>query len=252
MIGGLIAAYREVAVRLPRWRAVFNGLRVGRSLFVFRSAESIYNAGSSFLLGLWAPPQAVAWYAGAERLSKAVYGVLEPISRGLYPRLNYLVRHQQRDAYRTIRVAIVVMTGGGFLLGLALFVSAPLLIRVMLGPQFGPAVLALRILSVLPLLVAIKTVIGFQWMLPFRLDSAFNKIIVSAGIVHLTFVMLIGRHYAHLGMAWALVIAEGWVVLCSCIVVWTRGLNPWKRQPEEREPDIDVEVLPEVLVEPQL
>jgi len=250
--GGLIAAYREVEVRLPRWRAVFNGLRVGKSLFVFRGAESIYNAGSSFLLGLWAPPQAVAWYAGAERLSKAVYGVLEPISRGLYPRLNYLVRHQQRDAYRTIRVAIVVMTAGGVLLGLGLFVSAPLLIRIMLGPQFGPAVLALRILSLLPLLVAIKTVIGFQWMLPFRLDSAFNKIIVGAGIVHLTFVMLVGRHYSHLGMAWALVIAEGWVVLCSCGVVWARGLNPWKRWPEEADAAIEIEPSAEVAVESSL
>lgn len=234
LLAGLTVAYREVPITRPRLSSVIDGLKVGRSMFLFRSAESIYNVGASFLLGLWAPPQYVAYYAGAERLSKAAYGVLEPISRALYPRLSFLVQHSREEAYRTIRVAMVVMVSGGLIIGGALFVAAPYVVKLMLGPQFQPAVTALRILSILPVLIAIKNVIGFHWMLPFGLDGPFNRIIITSGVVHLAFVLLIGRHFAHVGMAWSLAIAEFYVVSAIYIQLRRRGLDPWRRQTPAR------------------
>jgi polysaccharide transporter, PST family len=234
---GLGLAYRELPFRLPKWSSTREALRMGWSMFLFRGSVSLYTSGNAFILGLFVSPQLVGYYAGAERISKAFLGLLSPVSQTLYPRLSHLVWHARSRAARLARIGVLLMGGGGAAIGVLVFMSAPLLVRIILGPNFGPAVPVLRALSLLLPVVGVNFALGIQWMLPLGLDRAFNTITLLAGLINITLAMTLATSYKDLGMACAVVTAEVFVGASIYLVLSFRNLNPMSYTTKD-EPEI--------------
>jgi PST family polysaccharide transporter len=208
---GIMLAYRAIPFRWPSRLLVTDAIRIGWRMFVFRSGESLFGVGNAFILGLFAPPALVGYFASAEKISRAVFGLLNPIRDALYPRINSILSDSPEKAARLIRIGAIATISGGLLLSGSVFVFAPLLIRILMGEGFGQAITVLRILSVLPLLLSITHSVGLQWLLPRGQDAVVNRIILSAGALNLTLAVLLAPHFAHLGMAWAVVCSESFV-----------------------------------------
>jgi len=224
----LALIYREIPVRLPSFRTVWGTIQMGWSLFVFQAAVSLYTVGNAFLLGLFAPPQIVGYYAGAEKISKAFLVLLDPIARSLYPRMSYLAPIARGEAARVIRIAMAYVGGASLVMGLLLFLLAPLFVSLILGEAFEPAVPVVRILWLLIPLIAMSNVLGILWMLPLGLDRPFNCIIVMAGLLNVGLAVALAPHYAHVGVAWAVVMAEAFVTVGICLVLYRRNESPFK------------------------
>ena len=229
-IAGLLMAYVQIPCRIPTWPLVRETLRRGWPMFVFRSAESLYGVGNAFLLGLFAGPVQVGYFASAEKISRAVFGLLNPIRESLYPRLSSMAHHSPAEAARLARVGMMVMIGGGVLLGGGVFLFAPLLIGLLMGRAFSPAVTVLRILSILPVLLSITQSAGLQWLLPFGKDSEVNRIILRAGALNVVLAVILAPYFAHVGMAVAVVCAELFVSL-SMVRAAMRSTPLRDRQP---------------------
>lgn len=223
----LYLAYREVPFLLPEFPGVLRALRTGWSMFFFRSAVSLYTLGNTFILGLFAPPQVVGYYAGAEKISKAFLGLFTPFSQALYPRISHLVRHTPIEAARLARMGLWALGLGGLTLGTVVWLLAPLLVRVFLGEGYEPAVAVVRILVPLIPLIALSNVLGIQWMLPLGMDRPFNAIIVGAGFLNLTIAVFLAPHLQHVGMALAVVISELWVTLGMWFYLRKRRKDPF-------------------------
>lgn len=228
----LALAYRELPFCLPTWSSVREALQMGWSMFLFKGSVSLYTVGNAFILGLFVAPQYVGYYAGAEKISKAFLGLLNPVNQTLYPRLSYLVQHARERAARLARIGVAVMGIGGATLGALVFFLAPLLVRVILGPGYSPAIPVLRVLALLPPLIALSNVFGIQWMLPLGLDRAFNTIILVAGLINIGLAVTLAPHYADIGMACAVVSAETFVTGAIYLLLRWRGLDPMTYHPE--------------------
>ncbi|MEO8662118.1 MAG: oligosaccharide flippase family protein, partial [Bryobacteraceae bacterium] len=76
---GLFLAFREFPFVMPTPTLVKGALTSGWRLFVFRSGESLYGVGNAFILGLFAPIASVGYFAVGEKISKAVFGLLNPV-----------------------------------------------------------------------------------------------------------------------------------------------------------------------------
>ena len=85
---------------------------------------------------------------------------------------------------------------------------APILIHLLMGPGFEPAITVLRIFALLPPLLSITHSMGLQWLWPHGRDAEVNRIILSAGALNLVLAVLLAPRFAHVGMAWAVVCAE--------------------------------------------
>jgi polysaccharide transporter, PST family len=228
-VAGLIMAYRQIPCRMPQWPLVQDALRRGWPMFVFRSAESLYGVENVFILGLFASPTQVGYFASAEKISKAIFGLLNPVRESLYPRLSSMAQRSPKEAARLAKAGVVVMVGGGLLLGAGVFFFAPLLIRVLMGQAFAPAVTVLRILSVLPILLSVTHSIGLQWLLPLGRDSEVNRIILLADTLNVALAVILAPHFAHIGMAGAVLCAETFVSFSMVRAVL-------RTQPESQEP----------------
>ena len=224
---GLALAYRTIPIEFPSVPLVRTALRMGAPMFVFRSAESLYGVGNVFLLGLFATPEIVGYFAAAEKIAKAAFGLLNPIREAIFPRLSHLaVRGGEEAAAPLAKLGAALMISGGAVLGAGLYVFAPLATRLLLGGEFAPAVDALRILAVLPLLLSVTYSVGFQWLLPFGKDGVINQIILAAGLTNVALSFLLARPFQHVGMAWAVVASEAFVAI-SMVTVVSRTRGNW-------------------------
>lgn len=232
----LALAYREVPFRVPTLRSIREGLRMGTSMFLYRGSLELYARGNALILGLFVPPQLVGFYAAAEKIARASYRLLGPVTQALYPRMNYLLHNARHKAHRLARMGVVVIGIGGMALTLFVYLSAPWLIRIIAGPEFTPAVPLLRILSLMPVLIAIGQAYGTQWMLPLGLDRSFNFVMLLAGGIDLVLALILAPRYADVGMAWVAVVTEAMIAAGFYLVLRLHRLDPWHSTMEtERE-----------------
>ncbi|HEX6971493.1 MAG TPA: oligosaccharide flippase family protein, partial [Limnochordia bacterium] len=225
----LVPAYRDVPFRPPTPRLAWAALRSGWILFVSQVSINVYTAGITLILGLAASPVVVGYYAGAEKIGRAFVGLLQPISQALFPRINSLVSRRHEEARMHVRAWVSLMGLAGLVLGCTLFGTAPVLVRLVLGEGFEPAIVVLRILALLPPLIALSNVFGIQWMLPLGLDRQFNSIVMAAGIAAVLLAWPFARAGGHLGAAIVAVATEAVVTAGMLAVLSRKGLNPLAR-----------------------
>lgn len=224
---GFLLAGRRVALCWPTPAHISQTLRRSFPMFLFRSGESLYGVGNAFVLGLFASPASVGYYSLAERIGRAIFGLLDPVRESIYPRLSHLAVRSQAKAAKLAQLGAAVMIAGGVLLGIGMYLFAPLLIHLAGSNAFTPAVTVLRIFAILPVLLAISHSIGIQWLLSLGRDRLVNRIIMSAGGLNLLLAVLLAPRFKHFGMAWAVVCAETFVCLA---LVWTvRRVSPFWR-----------------------
>jgi len=218
---------REVGLALPRLGEAFAYLRLGWSLFFLRLAVSLFTAANPLILSLFVPPAQVGLYAGAERLTKALLGMMEPWNRVFFPRFSHLLRHDPSRAYRLASRTTLVMLLLGVFGALIVAFLAPWAVRLLLGPGYEGAVPLMRILSLLLPLIALNFALGTQWMLAWGMDRAFNRVILSAGLLNLLLAPLFVFWFGVGGMAWATVLVEGWVTAGIVIQLYRGRKLPW-------------------------
>lgn len=211
--------YRDLPFRFPTLASTKKTLSLGWTLFLFKSAVSFYTVGNTFILGLFVAPTYVGYYAGAEKISKALLGLLNPIAQALYPRMNHLITNSKIEAAKLAQKSLKFIGGGSIALGLVTFLLSPFLIKIMLGHEFQPASHTLKILSLLIPTIAINNVLGIQWMVPLKLDRYFNTIIILAGLLNIVLAIVLAPTYSYNGMAWAVVITEIFVTTGIYIVL---------------------------------
>ncbi|HTF67825.1 MAG TPA: oligosaccharide flippase family protein, partial [Edaphobacter sp.] len=231
----LAIAYRDTPLSFPMLARALHSLRQGWSLFMLKGAVSLYTTGNVVLLGLLAGPNVVAIFAGAEKIANAAASGVNPIAQAFYPRISYLVAKDRRNAPRIARLSLLMTVGSGLLLGLTLLIGAPFLVHMLLGARFDQVVPVLRVLSVLPPLIAASSVLGIQWMLPLRLDKQFNWIILAAGVVNILLSICLVPRYGQMGMASSVIVAEMIVTGSLIFVLRHRRLDPWSEQPQQEE-----------------
>jgi PST family polysaccharide transporter len=205
-------ACREVPLRSPGWHSIRRLYASAWPLFSYRAAQTLYSTANPFLLGLLAPASAVGYFGGADRIARAFLAVVNPLAQTVYPRISYLAAHSKKEAVRFSRIALFAGGFIGLASGTVVWLGAPLWIQFLLGAAFSPAIPALRVLALLCPLIAINTVLAFVWLLPRYLDRRLNRLTLCAGGVNLGLALWAAPRYWEIGMAWAVVCAEIFVL----------------------------------------
>lgn len=209
----LCLLYRKIPFCLPSRRLIQEAVRTGWPMFLLRGSESFYTLGNAFILGFFVGPTAVGYFAGPEKITRALAGLFNPIRQSLYPRLSRLMQTSPAQGARLARAGVSITGLGGLAMGLGVFLLAPWLVRIVLGPQFAPAVTVLRLLSILPPLVAVTQSIGMQWFLPLGKERVLTRTIMLACVLHVILVLLLVPGHAHVGMACVVLCSETFVCL---------------------------------------
>jgi len=226
--------YRRVPARLPTLRAAWGAFVQGWRVFLLRGSITLYSTANVFLLGLFVPPNQIAFYGAAERITNACYDSLSPISQALFPHMSRLVRTDRKRAERVARNSLFMLGGVGLMASTAIFFLAPVVVRVLLGAKYVDAIPVLRIMSLIPLLAAVSNLLGVQWMVPLGLERQMNRAIVAAGLFNVMLVPLLAPRFGALGAATAVVCAELVVTLGMYVTLRRLRLDPFAPQRRDR------------------
>lgn len=218
--------YSRHAFIWPRLKASLKMLYDGGAMFLFRSASHIYSLSNAFILGIFAPPVAVGYYAGAEKINSAAVGLLSPLSTVLYPRSAALIKDSFPKAVQLTKFSLYVMGAVSIALMLVMWFASGLTTTLILGHQFEPSSGAFRILSLRAPMVAWTNVLGFQWLLVLGLEKSFQRIVVIALVLNFALAALLAPRFSFIGMSWAVVASQAAVVIGIYVVLRRRKLNP--------------------------
>jgi PST family polysaccharide transporter len=177
----------------------------------------------------------VAWFAGAEKIARSAVQGTGPITQVFFPRISRLMLTDRPGAARAARMSVMLMLGVGISAGVCMFFGAPWLVRLLLGPGFEGAVPVLRILALLPPLIALSNAFGVQWMLALGLDAELNRIILAAAALDIVLALVLGNRFQHIGVGASVALAEVFVTGATVYVLRRRKLDPWRALPEPEE-----------------
>lgn len=219
--------YREVLYVWPTWARTWNALLLGRSMFLFGAASSLYNSANGLILGFFVTPASLGFYGGAERIHRFGISPFGPLSTAFYPHMVRSVSSNLDRAKITVRRLLILMFVVGCITSVTIIVSAPLWVRLFLGEGYEAAIPILQVFGLQVPLTAISRILGFQWLLPRQADSAFNTIVIMGAVTNLSLAFLLVPVHGERGMVASFVISELIVTASMIVFVQRRDRLLW-------------------------
>jgi len=215
----------KVNFTLPDFKGIKYQLKEGWHIFISTVAISLYTTSNTFILGLFTNNTIVGYYSAAEKIIKASYGLLTPVSQTAYPYISKLVTESKQKALNFIRKLAKLVGIGTFTLSSFLFIFATPIVNIVLGPQYQQSIVVLRILAFLPFIIGLSNILGIQTMLTFNLKKPFSRILISAGLLNVTLALILSPLYQHIGVSIAVLVTEMFVTLSMFFYLEKKGIK---------------------------
>lgn len=195
-------------------------LRVGFSLFLFRSGAAVYTGGATALLGLFVGPSSISIYSGADRIFRAALAGLSPIGEAFFPKISFLERSSSKNAEKLRMIAMAVMLIGSLATAISVYFLSDQLIILLLGENFIASSKFLKILSINIFLVGIGTSIFVLYLLPKRMDIYFGIATLSAACFTILGSLFFVPREGIIAFPWIIIGAEACVILVGVFGCW--------------------------------
>ncbi len=218
----LIMALRSFPIRLrvPSIAVLRREFLNGRHLFISEMATTLYTTSNVVILGLCADYTFVAYYVTGDKIVRAVRGLQLPLSQAIFPHIGRLAS-QSRPAALAYAARVGLLVGIVTLaMSAGLFLGAPTLARAMLSrsqSQEGASVI--RILSFLPFIIGMSSILGQQIMVNFGLERLLARILVVGGVLNIVVALLLAAPLKHVGVALASLATEVFIMAALCIAL---------------------------------
>lgn len=214
----------NIIPKLPPWDILKKQLVDGWSIFLSTIAISLYTTSNTIILGVFCGNKIVGYYSAADKIIRAVQRLLQPISQALYPYTSRLVNQSRKLAVLFLRKLIIFIGIGTFILSLVIFIFAQPIIILVLGKQYVPSVIVLRILSSLPFITGLSNVLGVQTMLTFDFKKEFSNILITASILSILVALILTPLFKQMGVASSVLMTELFVTWAMLSFLKNKGV----------------------------
>ena len=184
----------------PPMGAVRKALVEARSPFFANMATSLYTVAAIILVNAIVDTRAAGIFAFADRVRGLLVGLLTPLSVALFPYVSKIgarrmTAHERTTKQRYIGLVFLVMSGAG----IGTFVLAPWIVHFLGGHRFDQAIILLRVVAFLPILAAVKDLIGVQTLVPQGHLGPVSRIMVSSAVLGIPVLALLTHMVGILG-----------------------------------------------------
>lgn len=180
----------------------------GSHIFVAMLSGSLYNNSNIFILGLVASPAVVGYFAAADKLIKAVQGIIQPVSQAVYPHIAALISKSKENALTFIG-KLLRITGASMLgISIILFIFSAPLSNLLFGEKFSSSIELIEIMAAVPFLIGLNTVFGAQFLVQFNLGRLLSISSILPALIHITVLYFIAISWGASGVAALMVFTE--------------------------------------------
>lgn len=220
-ITGLFFAIRKFDLRylFPSKVQLLEQLKKGWNLFLSSIWINLYTTSNVFILGLFAPNSVVGYYSAADKVRIAFQGILSSMSQSVFPYVNKLLAESYQKFLSFNRKLLKISVMIGIIISSSLFLFAEPIVKIVLGNEYSPSVIVLRIIAWLPLIIFLSNVFGIQTMLPLNYQKKFSQILFLAALINLMISFSIVPSYFEIGTAVSMLVTEIFVTLSFYIFI---------------------------------
>ncbi|WP_416828387.1 flippase [Ectobacillus polymachus] len=209
----------------PTWSEIKEQFVAGWSIFVSNAAVSIFTAGNTVVLGLLSNKANVFAYGGAEKLINAAVSVVNPVAGTLYPHISSLANESREKAIHFIRKSIPVLLLITVPITVITFVFADLIVTIFFGQHYVDTVIALRIVSVLPIIIGFNNLFGVQTLVTFGYEREFMRIMLVTTFINIGLALVLVPFFGYIGTAVTVVLTELSITIREYIILRRRGIR---------------------------
>ncbi|MFA5499534.1 MAG: flippase [Candidatus Omnitrophota bacterium] len=202
-------------------------IKEGWNVFISMVSISLITTSNTFILGLFAPLEAVGFYSAGEKIINIAYKAFNPILVAVYPHIAKTAAEARDIAIIKLRKLFVLVMTFSFAAFAGIFIFSGAITAVILGPRFGPTVTVLRILSPLAFIVPIAYIFANLGLLPFKLDKYFARIYIFGGILNVTLLLCLLHFFnaGAIGAAVSVLITQVTITTLMYAALWRNGIK---------------------------
>lgn len=197
----------ELRISSPNVELIKHYLRDGWPLFVSNFAISFYRNINILILGLFASKEMVGIFAAVEKVVKVIQTVFSPLTRTLFPFISRITVESKQRAVKAISKVLQIMSMLSLFIVLSLVITAPLVVKIVIGESSELGQTLLRVGSLVILFGVINYILGIIFMTNFNMKKQFSEAVVISGLANVLICTLFSRLWGAMGtvVAWTLI-----------------------------------------------
>ncbi|MHB1627509.1 MAG: oligosaccharide flippase family protein [Bacilli bacterium] len=208
------------SLSIPSMSAIRDAFGQGHRIFVFRLFESLYSDTNVLLVGIATGNSVfVSFYALSEKITRACVSLINTATTAVFPVVVNFRQTDERRAKRTAFINLIFVASVGIFSCVLIFVFAPEIIDLLLGPAYAHAVVPLRIMSAVVILMPVANSLGLHWLIPWGLDKHLSKIAVSASLLNTGLILVMGSRFGVAGITTVVVMIQAIIILRLASVI---------------------------------
>ncbi|MGA1983125.1 MAG: flippase [Acidobacteriaceae bacterium] len=233
-IAGLWVAVQRFHLEFnwPGFAHLRSTLVEGWHLFVSTAAIGLYSNTNLFLVGLLAGNLQAGYFSAAEKVLRAMQGLIVPVSQAVFPHMSALAARSRSSALRFAERTLKWMGAITLTTSIAVLILARPIAELCFGQAGGGSVPVIRWIAPLPFLVAVSNVLGIQIMVTFGLDKQFSRILIFAGLLNISLAIPLIHLFAAKGAGASVLCTECFV---SFVMILILRLNKIRLFSPERQ-----------------
>jgi len=216
----ILVVYKDFGIKLviPKTEKIIYQFKEGWHTFISTLSISLYTTSNSFIIGLFTNNVTVGYYSAAEKIVKAVVGLISPFFQTVYPFFSKKFTDNKIRATEIFKKLLFVSAPIFLSISIILSLFSPLIVKILLGDDYTSSILILRILVFIIFAVGISNILGVQGLLTNGYKKEFFKIVFLCGLLHLALAISLLFLIGIVGVAIATVITE---ILIACYQYYT-------------------------------
>lgn len=179
---------------------IIEQLKSGFSSFVTLVVPMLYVNTSTFLLGVFGSTTQVAYFDGAYKISNGFVSLNQILTSVLYPFIN-------RKSNKFFLVATLLIITG-FVMSIVCFLLSGLIVDFLFGNEMFNSIYVLKILSLTPLLLSIRSAFGINYLLVHKKDLLYMKIALVSSVTAFVVGLFLIYNYKSTGAAMVVIFAQ--------------------------------------------
>lgn len=222
VVGAYAMILKSYPIRRTGIQDVLLEAKSSLPVFVTLAGTSLYRNANALILGMFGTPAVVANYSISEKMTKAIQGMVNPAAQAIYPyHAKAVVAGDQtssslRGIYGLCFLSLLVIAV------VAVYVCAPLGIKLFAGKAYPDMIFNLRILSVVILFGGISYWIGLLNFLSCGRSREFAILTNAMGAVSVLATLLMVPFFGGRGAIYSMIMSELGLML---LMIWRSGFH---------------------------
>ena len=122
-------------------------------------------------------------------------------------------------------------------LSIVIILFAGRLTHLVLGDAFAESASLLRVLSLLPVLIGLKWVVCFFWMIGRNQERTYSRYVICSAVIYMVSMVTLVPIYGVYGCAFSMCVAEAAIVTLAIASLWMSGQSELLRSYLFRRPE---------------